>query len=136
MFETGNSLPTKFNALLTPSPKVSKEANFAKQYFWISLRRSIRCGAMDRYSNRWNSHQNRITWLIFSRPLFCFETTSHSINSGVPQGSILDPLLYTIHTSDIPENINTTIDSFTDEIALLSCHEKATKASKNLQKHL
>ena len=34
-------------------------------------------------------------------------TTLHAIQSGVPQGSILGPILCLLHTADLPETANT-----------------------------
>lgn len=48
-------------------------------------------------------------------------TTSnlHPIQSRVPQGSILGPTLYTIHTADLPMSPDTKTATFADDTAIL-----------------
>lgn len=56
-----------------------------------------------------------------------------SIQSRVPQGSFLGPVLYTIYTADLPESHNTTVATFADDTAILSTHEDPDEASNILQ---
>jgi hypothetical protein len=56
--------------------------------------------------------------------------------SGVPQGSILSPLLYTIYTADIPQSNTTILSTFADDTAIFTTHPDPTLASTNLQNHL
>ena len=56
--------------------------------------------------------------------------------SCVPQGSILGPLLYTLYTADIPQAKSTTLSTFADDTAILSCHTNPITATANLQTHL
>jgi hypothetical protein len=58
------------------------------------------------------------------------------ILSGVPQGSILGPLLYTIYTADIPQSNKTIISTFGDHTAIFTTHPDPTVVSANLQDHL
>ena len=55
---------------------------------------------------------------------------------GVPQGRILGPLLYTLYTADIPKAKSTTLSTFADDTAILSCHTNPITATANLQTHL
>jgi hypothetical protein len=65
------------------------------------------------------------------------EISSHfHISSGVPKGSILGPILYDLHTSDLPTSRETTLGTFADDTAIFATHEDPTIASLNLQEHL
>jgi hypothetical protein len=56
--------------------------------------------------------------------------------SGVPQGSILGPLLYTLYTANIPQSNTTFLSTFADDMAIFTTHSDPTLASANLQDHL
>lgn len=58
------------------------------------------------------------------------------ILSGVPQGSVLGPILYIIFTSDLPSSIGTKIATFADDTAIMASHEDPYIASQKLQSHL
>jgi hypothetical protein len=63
-------------------------------------------------------------------------TTLYNIHSGVPQGSILGPILYSIFTADIPETEQTLIATHADDTAILASHPNPITATAHLQHHL
>lgn len=64
------------------------------------------------------------------------QTKLRPINAGVPQGSVLGPLLYLLFTADLPTTRHTKIATFADDTAILSSHRQHTTASMHLQEHL
>jgi len=65
------------------------------------------------------------------------ETSSlFNINSGVPQGRFLGPLLYVLYTSDLTTSTETTLRIFANDTAIFATHEDPMVTSLNLQEHL
>lgn len=59
-----------------------------------------------------------------------------SVNDGVPQGSILGPLLFIIFMIDLPTHMNTTLTIFADDTNTLSSRQSQYRAKSNVQSHL
>jgi len=53
----------------------------------------------------------------------------YTIQFGVPQGSILGPILYPIFTSDLPETEQTLTAIYADDTAILASHQNHITAS-------
>lgn len=53
--------------------------------------------------------------------------------AGVPQGSVLGPLLYLLYTADIPTTNKTFIGTFADDTIIMSVDNSQPRAVKNLQ---
>jgi hypothetical protein len=61
---------------------------------------------------------------------------NYAIKSGMPQGSVVGPLLYILYTADLPTNENTTTVTFTDDTVILATHTDPAQATSILQNHL
>jgi hypothetical protein len=62
------------------------------------------------------------------------ETTNlRKTDAGVPQRSVLGPVLYLVYTSDLPTSDNITTATFADDTAILATHEDPVIASMKLQ---
>lgn len=64
------------------------------------------------------------------------QTSLHPINAGVPQGSVLGPILYLLYTADLPTKPNIITATFADDTAVLASHKEPHMASQQLQSHL
>lgn len=64
------------------------------------------------------------------------QTKLFAINSGVPQGSVLGPMLYLLYTADMPTSHQTLTATFADDTAILASHYNPAIASQRLQNSL
>jgi hypothetical protein len=60
-------------------------------------------------------------------------STSHPIKSGVPQGSVLGPFLYTLFTHDFPTSQHITLAQFADDTAALCKASTSQLAAQHIQ---
>jgi retron-type reverse transcriptase len=55
------------------------------------------------------------------------------IKAGVPQGSVLGPVLYLLYTHDIPKGNNITMATFADDTAILAVGREISSSTRRLQ---
>ncbi|KAF0750278.1 Uncharacterized protein FWK35_00019708 [Aphis craccivora] len=58
------------------------------------------------------------------------------MNTGVPRGSILSPILYNIFAADQPITLNISVANYADDKVIISMNGNPLIASENLQTHL
>ena len=59
-----------------------------------------------------------------------------SVNPGVPQGSILGPLLFFIYIHDLSDNFSSNVELFADDISLFSVTHDVNVSARELNNDL
>jgi hypothetical protein len=62
-------------------------------------------------------------------------STNFAIKSGVPQGSVVGPLLYLLYMADLPTVENTTTGAFADDTVTFATHADPAQDTSNLLQH-
>lgn len=65
-----------------------------------------------------------------------YTTGEFPIAAGVPQGSVLGPVLYILFTADLPTNEHITTTTFADDTAILFSHVNRHTAAREIQQHI
>ena len=64
------------------------------------------------------------SFLVGRRQCVCINATLSSwtqVNSGVPQGSVLGPLLFSLYVNELPSLVSSSLVMFADDIKLYGC---------------
>jgi hypothetical protein len=59
--------------------------------------------------------------------------TLSPVNTGIPKGNLLGPLLYLLYTADLPISPESTTATFVDDTAVLDTNSDPAIASQKLQ---
>ena len=101
-------------------------------YFWIYLKLLIRFGTRHFYSNlnllKSVESSNRFQSVLLNGQ----ECIWLPIKAGVPQRSILSPLLFLIYINDLPDGLNSIAKLFTDDTSLFSVVQDPNESAKYL----
>lgn len=65
-----------------------------------------------------------------------FASSTRPIRSGVPQGSVLGPILYTIYTNDMPLTKDTTLSLYADDAGFITSSHSPQRAVSLMQSQL
>ena len=106
-------------------------------YSWIYPKPLIRFGTRDFYSNL-NLLESVESCSVFSKTRFQRllltgqESNWLPIKAGVPQASILGPLLFLIYINDLPDGLNSIAKLFDDDTSLFSLVQDPNESAKYL----
>ena len=69
--------------------------------------------------------------------ILCYDSSVKPINHGVPQGSVLGPLLFLLYISDLHDAIKSSkVFHFADDTNLLNINNSPKKIKKNVNEDL
>ena len=78
----------------------------------------------------WSYLCERIFFIEIENQLSDYE----KISCGVPQGSILGPLLFLIYANDMPKDVNSNLFLYADDICLMYQHRDVKETEKQLNR--
>ena len=61
-------------------------------------------------------------------------SSERKVTSGIPQGSILGPVLFNIFINDLPENIKSHVKVFADDTTIFNYSEKNHILQEDVEK--
>lgn len=66
-----------------------------------------------------------------------FTSEEHSISMGIPQGSLLSPILYIFYNAGLLEtcelSLDTTVTGYIDDVAILACGDTTAETCAKLE---
>ena len=95
-----------------------------------------RSGNPENVSYPGQKHSGRVCRLNNEQPLNGTMSDWKSISAGVPQGSVLGPLLFLVYINDLTENIKSEMRLFADDSSLFTPVKGVTDTHEQLVKDL
>lgn len=79
--------------------------------------------------------RNFLTDRSFSVSIGNYDSSTYSIPAGVPQGSVISPILYNLYTHDMPSHDDTSLTLFADDTAFRASHTHVCNILTALREH-